>query len=240
MLANRLAAARKRAGLSQRQLAHEMGGRYDRTMISHVESGRSGFVHDGLSKAAEILGVSIDYLLGHTNDPTPSHILAKNSGVDEDRSLDVARVSMVAATVGAGQGQHGYDETILAKLPLPKTWLPDGGVNPDDYNIVSHTGDWMEPLLPHGSTILVNLASQEFKHKGVFLLQFEEQIMEDKVKNLTPMRLLWGPRLPNDDGERWFVKFDKEEINPGPYGWALNYFDIKRVIGEVVLVVTFP
>ena len=71
MLGERLASARKRAGMSQRQLATKMGGRYDQTIVSRVETGKSGFLGEGLVRAAEILAVSIDYLLGLTNDPTP-------------------------------------------------------------------------------------------------------------------------------------------------------------------------
>ena len=72
MLGERLAASRKRAGLAQVELAVEMGDRYDQTMISHVESGRSGLVSEGLAKAALALQVSTDYLLGLTDDPTPA------------------------------------------------------------------------------------------------------------------------------------------------------------------------
>ena len=61
---DRLKRSRKRAGLTQGELADAMGGRYDRSMISHVESGRVGMVLDGLAIAARTLNVSTDYLLG--------------------------------------------------------------------------------------------------------------------------------------------------------------------------------
>ncbi len=41
-------------------------------MISHVEANRSSLLYDGLVKAARVLGVSIDYLAGLTDDPTPA------------------------------------------------------------------------------------------------------------------------------------------------------------------------
>ncbi len=41
-------------------------------MISHVENNRTGLVRDGLIQAARVLGVSTDYLLGLTDDPTPA------------------------------------------------------------------------------------------------------------------------------------------------------------------------
>ncbi len=40
-------------------------------MISHIESGRSGLVRDGLVRAAQVLDVSVDYLLGLTDNRVP-------------------------------------------------------------------------------------------------------------------------------------------------------------------------
>ena len=72
MLGERLASARKQAGLSQFRLAMELGDRYDRTMIGHVEHNRSALLLDGAAKAARTLGVSLDYLAGLTDHSTPA------------------------------------------------------------------------------------------------------------------------------------------------------------------------
>ena len=71
MLRHRLAAARKRAKLNQGDLAALMGGKYDQTMISHIERGKTwkSGVLNGVA-AARALDVSTDYLLGLTSDPT--------------------------------------------------------------------------------------------------------------------------------------------------------------------------
>ena len=50
----------------------ELGERYDRTMIGHVEHDRSAMLLDGAVRAARILDVSLDYLAGLTDDPTPA------------------------------------------------------------------------------------------------------------------------------------------------------------------------
>ena len=71
MLGVRLAESRKRAGWSQHQLAIELGGRYDQSVISAVENKRSSLRLTGAVKAAQVLDVSLDYLLGLTDDPTP-------------------------------------------------------------------------------------------------------------------------------------------------------------------------
>ena len=82
MFGERLEWSRKRAGLTQGKLADAMGDRYDRTMISHVETGRSGLVADGMASAAQTLNVSTDYLLGLSEDPTPGgQVIADCPGV---------------------------------------------------------------------------------------------------------------------------------------------------------------
>ena len=72
MLGQRVKEARKRAGLLQIDLAAALGDRYTHTDISRVESGQRGLRLDGLTNAAKELGVSLDYLVGLTDDPTPA------------------------------------------------------------------------------------------------------------------------------------------------------------------------
>ena len=86
MIGDRLRKARKAAGLAQVELAVAMGDRYNGQMISMVENNHSGLLMDGAVKAAQELGVSLDYLTGLTDDPTPaasrngSHAVSVNDG----------------------------------------------------------------------------------------------------------------------------------------------------------------
>ena len=236
MLGERLASARKRVGMSQRQLAAEMGGRYDQTMVSRVETGKSGFLGDGLTKAAKILGVSIDYLLGLTNDPTPSHILTKAANDEKADALDVAMIPKVAAIVGDGRGDENYDETILERLPFSRRLLTELGINPESCHFAVHQGAGMEPTLPDGCTILVEPKSREFREGGIFVLQFEEHVMYQTAKYLSPVRLFRRRGLQEPSDSHWCLRFDGDGVS----GWPLALYDIKRVIGEVVLVLGRP
>ena len=74
MQGQRLAQARRRAGLAQVDLAAALDR--DRTLITHVEAGRKLLGFDGAVKAAQTLKVSLDYLAGLTDDPRPSADLA--------------------------------------------------------------------------------------------------------------------------------------------------------------------
>lgn len=66
-MSNRITDARKLAGLSQRELAARMN--LKPSTVSGYESGTYDPKSDGLIKIATICGVTVDYLLGLTDDP---------------------------------------------------------------------------------------------------------------------------------------------------------------------------
>ena len=67
----RLAKARKNAGMSQAELADALGG-HVQSMVAHIEAGRRHLRYDDFVNAGRTLGVSLDYLAGLTDDPTPA------------------------------------------------------------------------------------------------------------------------------------------------------------------------
>jgi len=68
MFSKRLAEIRKKRGLSQYELADRLG--FSRGQISNYEQGKREPDHETLTKIADFFDVSIDYLLGRTDDPT--------------------------------------------------------------------------------------------------------------------------------------------------------------------------
>ena len=72
---NRLRARRRECKMRQVELAEAMGSRYNHSVISNVENGRFNLLLDGAIAASETLGVSLDWLVGLTDDPTPSYVL---------------------------------------------------------------------------------------------------------------------------------------------------------------------
>ncbi len=71
MIGERLLESRQRAGLTQTQLAVALGERYNGSMVSLVEHDHRKLRFDGAVNAARELSVSLDYLAGLTDDPTP-------------------------------------------------------------------------------------------------------------------------------------------------------------------------
>ena len=125
VIGERLAASRKRAGLLQVELAVALGERYNQSMISHIENGRSALLLAGAVKAAKELDVSLDYLVGLTDDPTPA---ASRNG---------------SPAVSANDGGYPVSEkhANIDTRPVAET---KPGYNPDEAN--DQAGIWNLPV----------------------------------------------------------------------------------------------
>ena len=220
MLAVRLAQSRKIAGLSQGQLAAAMGDRYDQTMISHVETGRSGLLGDGLSEAARVLGVSIDYLLGLTDDPRSVNLLVRAAETSSDCAPDVVRIPLVAALTGAVM--DNYDDTVLYTLPFPRRWLDEQDLDPEKCRLMKVGSKFMEPTLPEGSTILVDRGRREFQGNCIYVMELRWPDLEGPGTALVARRVIWDQRE-----EDWFYVNDAGGWGPSPF------LEPPTVIGQV-------
>ena len=68
-IGQRVMQARRQLGLTQRQLATQAGTSL--AVITRLETGKQSVSAERLASIAEILEVSLDYLAGRTEDPTP-------------------------------------------------------------------------------------------------------------------------------------------------------------------------
>lgn len=75
--ADRLVRLRKEKGLSQETLARELN--VSQSLISYYESGRKQPGYNTLAEMGRLFGVSIDYLMGLTDNPQGTHLSLKNA-----------------------------------------------------------------------------------------------------------------------------------------------------------------
>ena len=96
-----------------------MGERYDQTVISAVENNRSRLRYEGLFRAAQELGISLDYLFGLTDDPTPAAELSERvpsaSGDSKAISNDLTENEKEALAIAQD-----------LRDPLLRGWLQSG------------------------------------------------------------------------------------------------------------------
>ena len=222
MIGGRLAEARKRKGLAQVELAVAMGERYDQSVISAVENNRSSLRFDGLVNAARELGVSIDYLFGLTDDPTPAYsrngpnyaVGEKETPDDTDPEETIDRLNEVAAA--AGSGSEVYDETVTARVPFRSKWLRHHRIQPRHCHIIGVRGDSMEPTLPDGCQVIVDRSRQKLRPDGIYVMRTEEGLVVKRVKQnaqgwwLMSDNPAWAPLFLSEEADiigevRWMA-----------------------------------
>ena len=150
MLGKRLAESRKRQGWTQAKLATELGGGYDQTMISRVESGRADFQFSGLVKAAVVLNVSLDYLAGLTDVPDP---------VQKLTAVTPSGFQVVAAPQEGDphDRRFGVDsEPVLGHLTFLHDRLVHHHIDPGKCSLIEILDKAMEPTLEMGDLVLLD------------------------------------------------------------------------------------
>ena len=182
MLGERLAEARRRVGLAQIDLAAALGDRYDQPMISNVEAGRRSLRLDGAVNAARELGVSLDYLVGLTDDPTPAD---ERSGVNDNDGDDaeerIERLEEVAAA--AGSGAEGFDEMVTSTVPFRRDWLRRHRINPKHCKVIGVRGASMEPTLPNKCSIIVDRSQKQLRQGRIYVMRTEEGLVVKRAKH---------------------------------------------------------
>ena len=192
MIGQRLAQARKRAGLSQSKLAAALGCRYDHTVISRVERNLSSLRLDGVAKAARELDVSVDYLLGLTDDPTPAALLAK-TGVAEpevpygeapatDTESELQGIPVIEIAAAAGGGATVFDETPVGRLWFRQDWLRRQGLHAGRCTIIGVRGESMAPTLPDGCNVLVDRNRRALSPNRIYVIRTEEGLVVKRAR----------------------------------------------------------
>ena len=193
-----MTAARSRLGISRAELARRVG-----TAASHIsmlERARAGASLENTSGIARELKVSVDYLFGFTEDPT--HDLRAGTAPPEPSEETwteyVGIVEVDTATAGVGAVVGNEQVTGLAKFS--HTWLRSQGLIASRCRIMRVSGESMEPTLPDGCGILVNLEATERKDGKIFVIRVGDELRVKRTVNSPGSRLVAGLRRRGQAG----------------------------------------
>ena len=159
--------------MRQADLAAALGDRYDHSVISKVERNLSALLSDGLTKAAQVLDISTDYLLGLTDDPTPAadrdsgteapsrekvlpFIPAGKSASLDDEFESVRRYDRSSLRLAAGSHSFSDIESAAGEVRFRRDWLRAHHLKAASLVLLDATGDSMAPAIRDGDSVLVD------------------------------------------------------------------------------------
>ena len=167
-----------------------MGLGHDPSAISRMETGDRSIQAKEMARAAEVLGVSAEYLAGVA---APGDV----------RDLPGIRwVEMRELAAAAGDGANVLGEEIEGYLAFRREWLANRGIDPTQCVVIDVMGGSMEPTLPQGSSILVDRAQRRRRQGRVYVVRTEDGLLVKRAKR----------------GEHgWVMESDNPEHPPAPW-----------------------
>ena len=229
MLGKRLAAARKRAGIPQVELAVALGKRYNQSMISNVETGRSALLFDGATKAARELNISLDYLAGLTDNPEPAAALAAKVSELEDASAvttdeeDGHSVDVMELDTAAGSGAVVDFERVKDRIRFRRSWLRKHGLIARQCKVIGVKGTSMKPTLVDGCSILIDLNRRRRIVGRIFVIRTDDGLIVKRAgKNRAGN---WQLVSDNPDKKEWpTLRWPADAEVIGEVKWAARTF----------------
>ena len=169
-LSQRLKAARKHAGLTQKELADKTG--VSQPVVSQLESGTSlKSVH--IAKLANACGVDPLWLSEGAGEMLGKRADA-NSGPDENGSpskKDYALIPQYTARASAGNGYHNDHVELKEGLVFKRDWLARLSLKEDACCVIYAEGSSMEPTISDGDVLLIDRSSTLPRNGKVYAIQ---------------------------------------------------------------------
>lgn len=209
----RLREERGRLGLSQTEMGEVAGITKNTQML--YESDKRSPKSDYLA-AISAAGVDVNYVVtGHRLNSLVPGDSAVRLGGNQTVSLSgspgpgLAEVKLYDVEGAAGAGRSLEEERIEGQLYFPEAQLEALGITAGQVAGIKVRGDSMETTLADGDWVLVNLANQNIRQEGVFLLTVSG---ERRIKRV--QRLAGGALYLISDNEH----YQPEMITPQQMG----------------------
>ncbi len=179
----------------------------DEPMLA-LKPGRSSLTVDDMAGIA-------DYIRFVRSESKEQDQRGSHENGPSDDVLDRNSVDVNELAAAAGGGAEVYDETVVGRLWFRRDWLQRNAIDPTQCNVISVSGESMEPTLPDGCSILVDRSrGRKRRREGrIFVMRTEDGLV---VK-----------RAGKDNEGNWRIESENPAWPPVP--WS----DTTEIIGEV-------
>lgn len=215
--------------MTQQELAAALGARYDQAMVSRVESGQKALRFEGVIKAARELEVSVDYLAGLTDDPTPAARLAEELARERARKTGLEDAGALvhnpsgSGTAGGSPPPHLFARPGINPVPLLQNAGIAAGAGGDAnhehvLSYVPFRDDWLRSHnLNAARCVVIEVIGKSMEptieHRAVILVDLQRK--ERRQNRIFAVRDTDGPivkrlRYENDG---WWLDSDNDETD---------------------------
>lgn len=168
---NNLKELRKKAGLSQVELAEKLNT--TQGMIGLLERGERKLAPEWLKKISQILSCSPLDILPDLNVVTPMVQPNQHS----------VSIEMIDATACCGNGIENFAENVIGFWQMPKEeYRAISTIAPENIKMLRVYGDSMEPTLSDGDWVLVDISRNFFDSDGIFLIRLSTGLAVKRIQ----------------------------------------------------------
>lgn len=213
-IGSNIAEARKRAGLSQSELARNLGIKPQ--SVQQWEKGTAAPRINRLGAVAQVLGVTLESLTGQEIKNLPKE---KNSEPELDDTIRIPKFNAVAS-MGAGDVVYPEDDQVVEYLEIKKSWLQQH-VSCSSFKkleVITGHGDSMVPTFENGDILLVDTGIEKISSDAIYALNIRGELFVKRIQRNIDGGLI--VISDNKDYEKMYIQ--KDEL------------DSVRVIGKIV------
>ena len=210
----RVAAARERLSMTRDTLAKRMGYAEDSSMVTQIEAYGKLPSASKLLKLMQVLHVSADWLLGIEAPSEDDAVIYPN---------DPAFVRVHSESVGAGYpGGPVEIKEVDTDYPFRAGRLREEGIDPRYARVYQVVGDSMYPVLPDGSTILVDGKRRSLSANAIYVFRTNGALLVKRAVLWTNGEWWWHSEMPSWKARK--VSPDDQILGSVRWvGHALNY-----------------
>lgn len=182
-------AARQNKGLTQEELALELGFS-TKASVSAIETGKNNPTFDTMVKIAHLCSYPLPYQTRSKGDSegltvSPISVWDDENLLPKGDFVFLPYYKDVILRAEAGSFINMMEAT--EKIAFSRAVLEKGGIAKDSAICIAVTGNSMEPMLPNGTTVVVNMADTEISDGKLYAIRHGDLV---RVKRLY--------RLPNN------------------------------------------
>lgn len=161
----RIKSLREKLSISMETLASMVGVSWQ--TVQQWENGKTAPQRKRVQAVADALGTTVDFLL-----------TGGEGSTSDDEFVTIKRLDV---RLSAGHGHVVESEDERSRLSFRADFLRSAGASPESAVSVTVKGDSMEPLIPDGSTILVNRSDTTVVNGKVYAIRQDGKLLVKRL-----------------------------------------------------------